>query len=526
MEMLSNNFSINISKQNQPTTVTKEVISNSFNINVDKQVVLPNEAPVISDISISNVSDDGTFTITYKVIDTENDSLTHKLKLNSNGYISISPSQSQNVYTYRGSGLVEGDNTLYIQVSDGKNVVESNKLIVSVVLDNTDIDEMIDRYSEKVGRLRESMQQVQNKIAQNKSDTVMNYAKSEIKQLADSIQLKVEKNGIISSINQTAEEIKIDASKINLHGAVSITNPTYEDRYIKIENDSYIGVNKDTTKMVLGFKSPRTGQSENSPVIALGHDGVTGSSPYLLIQDYPAIYNPIGLQMAFSELAYQFKQNNFSSLRFLGNGSIEVNTEDYVSVGTYKAGKREDLLHIKKLNGKGCIGTGTVETETISAVVTKSDTVQSGKALVLTANAGNAGVVLYGTNAKCFEPVEGQGGQIYCGSSWSPWKGVYSQNQYSSNGIFVNDATTINNEHVPITEVISNINFISPSETTGAIHMDVTRIKDTDFVEVDSQSNVFLNESEMLKLLVMEVQQLKNEINHLKATRCEHCSME
>lgn len=49
-------------------------------------------------------------------------------------------------------------------------------------------------------------------------------AESRITQLNDSIELKVEKNGIISAINQTAEKVTISASKVNLSGYVSILN--------------------------------------------------------------------------------------------------------------------------------------------------------------------------------------------------------------------------------------------------------------------------------------------------------------
>lgn len=49
-------------------------------------------------------------------------------------------------------------------------------------------------------------------------------AESRIVQLNDSIELKVEKSGIISAINQTAEKVTISASKVNLSGYVSILN--------------------------------------------------------------------------------------------------------------------------------------------------------------------------------------------------------------------------------------------------------------------------------------------------------------
>lgn len=46
-------------------------------------------------------------------------------------------------------------------------------------------------------------------------------AESSIKVNADNIELKVSKNGVISAINQTAESVKISASKINLEGYVT-----------------------------------------------------------------------------------------------------------------------------------------------------------------------------------------------------------------------------------------------------------------------------------------------------------------
>ena len=49
-------------------------------------------------------------------------------------------------------------------------------------------------------------------------------AESKISKLSDSINLRVEKSGIISAINQTAEKVTISASKVNLSGYVSILN--------------------------------------------------------------------------------------------------------------------------------------------------------------------------------------------------------------------------------------------------------------------------------------------------------------
>ena len=55
-------------------------------------------------------------------------------------------------------------------------------------------------------------------------NTRMSSAESSITQNADAISTKVAKNGVISAINQSSEQITIDASKINLTGFVTFTN--------------------------------------------------------------------------------------------------------------------------------------------------------------------------------------------------------------------------------------------------------------------------------------------------------------
>lgn len=56
------------------------------------------------------------------------------------------------------------------------------------------------------------------------TETRLTVAESRITQNAESITLRVEKNGVISAINQTSETITIDASKINLSGYVTMSN--------------------------------------------------------------------------------------------------------------------------------------------------------------------------------------------------------------------------------------------------------------------------------------------------------------
>lgn len=68
----------------------------------------------------------------------------------------------------------------------------------------------------------------------NLLDGRLNIAESELLVQAGQISSKVSKDGVISSINQTAEEIKIQANKINLSGYV--TASTFEAEIASIEN--------------------------------------------------------------------------------------------------------------------------------------------------------------------------------------------------------------------------------------------------------------------------------------------------
>jgi len=54
--------------------------------------------------------------------------------------------------------------------------------------------------------------------------TRMTSAESSITQNANNIALKVSQDGVISSINQSPETIKISASKVNIEGAVTFSS--------------------------------------------------------------------------------------------------------------------------------------------------------------------------------------------------------------------------------------------------------------------------------------------------------------
>jgi phage minor structural protein len=92
-----------------------------------------------------------------------------------------------------------------------------------------DVQGQIDVLGSRMTTAETSITQLSNQIAlkanQSTVDTLTGQVSSLQAQLtvqAGQIATKVEKNGVISAINQTAEQIKIQASKISLQGAVTV----------------------------------------------------------------------------------------------------------------------------------------------------------------------------------------------------------------------------------------------------------------------------------------------------------------
>ncbi len=109
-------------------------------------------------------------------------------------------------------------------------------------------------------------------------------------------------------------------------------------------------------------------------------------------------------------------------------------------------------------------------------------------------------------------------GQIQLGTPWGAWKNVFTISSYSSDGIFINDAIERNRSMNSDEDVLDRINFITTMRNGSAnLNMDVTAIKDTDYVKYSDKSNeVYVNQGELLKLALFEIKKLKREIEGLK----------
>ena len=362
-------------------------------------------------------------------------------------------------------------------------------------------------YTIKLEHIRKCIQVANEKISKNVFDLKTH----------EDIFNKLTDNGKKKAIIMENGELYINATYLKsglIEGCILRTSPNGQGQHVYVEGDMYSIKDGVNTKAMFGFKSPITGQKSNIPFLAIGHDGVGGSYNYLAGVSYPAKYNPIGSDVAYAEWAYQFVKDNYASIRFNANGEIELNPDYRVSIGRYyEYGKRRELASIFEKDGNGCFGTYSVE-----AVNVLAEHFRAQNTLYLESNNGSAGLVLYDGSESAFQPRNNLSGQIQCGTPWGAWKSVFAVNSYSSDGVVVNDIETFAKEDVAIDNVIDNIEFVNSYSQDEALQMDVTRLKNTKLVEVSEKTDdIFINESELLKIAILEIKKLKEEIETLKA---------
>ena len=368
------------------------------------------------------------------------------------------------------------------------------------------LDDALKDYTIKLEHIRKCIQIANEKISKNVFDLKTH----------EDIFNKLTDNGKKKAIIMENNELYINATYLKsglIEGCILRTSPNGKGQHVYVEGDMYSIKDGVDTKAMFGFKSPITGQKSNIPFLAIGHDGVGGSYNYLASVSYPAKYNPIGSDVAYAEWAYQFAKDNYTSIRFNANGEIELNPDYRVSIGRYyQAGKRRELASVFEKNGNGCVGTYSVE-----AIDVLANNLRSSNTLSLESNNGAAGVVVYSGNECAFQPRDDLSGQMQCGTPWGAWKSVFATNSYSSDGVVVSDIETFAKEDVAIDNVIDNIEFISSYSQDETLRMDVTKLKNTKLVEVSEKTDdIFVNESELLKIAILEIKKLKEEIENLK----------
>ena len=344
-----------------------------------------------------------------------------------------------------------------------------------------------------------------------------NNLQTQITQNTKSITTKVDNGKVISSINQSAEAVKIKANKIQLEGAVTVANTNGDS--IKINNGDYEIRSDSTVKGFLGLR--QLDDNYAIPRLALGQDGLSkASNDYFVIQSYPKNNNPQNYAYPYVDIAYRLQKHkgsdgfgDVSNIKMYGDGTTRVSPVKTLEITTnFKNGS---------YNGEGEslvaeFGSSSSEFYDKYMDIPTIRNTQTTNGLILAHRNANNQSCFVRVNCdsngdRFFRPLTGDG-NISLGSGNFPWKQVYSKTTYSSNGIVVSDSDVrvVNND-----DILDNINFISPMNNDEGLIVDVTNIKNTCYVDSD-EGNVYLNNSEIVKLLLKEVKKLKEEINILK----------
>lgn len=142
-----------------------------------------------------------------------------------------------------------------------------------------DLNSYKDDYILKLSDLRNKMQTANNKISQIKADKAKNeankFTQSEIKVVNDNINLKVSADKVISSINLSREDIKINSNQIELNGATSfVSNNT--NTYVKVVDACYSVCTENTRSMYMG--GWKDSSNKFVPVFYMGKNGFNSES--------------------------------------------------------------------------------------------------------------------------------------------------------------------------------------------------------------------------------------------------------
>ncbi|MBR5874484.1 MAG: hypothetical protein IKY90_07130 [Oscillospiraceae bacterium] len=134
----------------------------------------------------------------------------------------------------------KADLTVTNELSSRVNRAEIDINAAHARIDMKADSDLVDQYGRRISKAEVNIDGLNAKIELKASkDQVDEYgerlgkAEASIVVNSDSISSKVSKNGVISAINQTAEEIKIQASKINLEGYVTASQLSAEIAAIK-----------------------------------------------------------------------------------------------------------------------------------------------------------------------------------------------------------------------------------------------------------------------------------------------------
>ena len=108
------------------------------------QFEITNHKPILSKVLVTDITNSGEAYIYYSTKDIESSTLTHKLVIGATETV-ITPTQVDNFYSYKVTGLSEGISNCTINISDGIDIVSSDIFSIEVFSDTIDKKELLRR---------------------------------------------------------------------------------------------------------------------------------------------------------------------------------------------------------------------------------------------------------------------------------------------------------------------------------------------------------------------------------------------
>lgn len=259
---------------------------------------------------------------------------------------------------------------------------------------------------------------IRNKGVLN-ADETKSYTDAQFNVLDGRILTKVEKDGIVSSINHTPENIKINSSKINIDGATTIGD-TSINRYIAIYRENITGIMNGKVVSQFGTEWD-SAISENVPAIYLGAFGFDASSTGQDGRYGVLSHNSQGLSLSYRTLDENGNEY-WNRIYFDNTSRLNINSKIINLDTVYGIGINGEVNVNGSITATGAMNVGS----TLTCKNINADNFGN-----VVCNKINAGV--YGDNTEYFQLSLAYNAQVYpsvgdscnLGIGWARWKTIF-----------------------------------------------------------------------------------------------------
>lgn len=307
------------------------------------QFEITNHKPILSKVLVTDITNNGEAYIYYSTKDIESSTLTHKLAIGTTETV-ITPTQVDNFYSYKVTGLSKGTSYCMISISDGIDTVSSDVFTIDVFSDTTDKKELLRRA--KI-RYDSAYQQLRDIIVSVISDLKYDY------DIENALIAKAQDNYKIEYSNFN----KISQQSIDTIGSNKIT-VTKNELQSEI-NDVDNAVNSLETTMWGVFQDGILDQSERDTLKS--SLDLVAKEKSDIDKDYEALYNNEDL-IDPSKTNLQTAYNNFSTVHIALVNAINnlVNKETIID--------NEDKANLQTAFDNWRNGLGAYRTASLEAI--------------------------------------------------------------------------------------------------------------------------------------------------------------